>query len=690
MADFPQDRLDSWKDIAAYLGRDVSTVLRWKKQKGLPIHRLPGGQRAAIYAYKSEIDAWMAGKPAGQQTAMTQESFVTADQPVITPEKPEAPSGEPDILPAGAYPSASGTLSKPENSPSASAAMAKLISGQRSPWLFMGIGLFLAIFLVLKKLAVPSSAFISGYRQLTSDGFPKKDVLTDGRSVYFAETTPQGNIVARTILGSDTIQTLSAAFQNPHLLSINPARSEILLSDLPMDFPGRLWLLPLAGGRPRRLGHIRSLTAVLSPDGGRIAFALGRQLWLCYDDGSGEHRLTTLPHQIDSIAWDPSGERLRLILRKVNSGAFQIWDIHADGSNLRPLKRFAGQSGFDQFGLWGPDRSYFYSNNGQLWFYPHSFWFPWLTHPHRHKIPLGPLLVESFASSPQPGTLLVNAIIARDRVLRYSLRQRQFVPWRLNSSADFPAPAPNHHAVVYAIQPQNRPLLEKNLITGDEIHLIPDNMEAEYPQWSPDGRQIAFIGRFVTFQPWHIYLVPAKGGQPRRLTRNQFPEGMPTWSPDGAQIVFGELGRYGSQPGPKATIHIVNVHTGVTDSLPGSRGLWTARWSPNGRNIAALSLDSKKIELYNLHTQKWTVLASGTGISDLRWSPDARDLYFLTLGGENGAELCRLNVAQKKVMPLTRLNFDSTGWLGLSAGGRPLLTQHSPDSEIFAVRYHLP
>ena len=35
-------RLDSWKAIAAYLGRDMSTVIRWEKEKGLPVHRLPG------------------------------------------------------------------------------------------------------------------------------------------------------------------------------------------------------------------------------------------------------------------------------------------------------------------------------------------------------------------------------------------------------------------------------------------------------------------------------------------------------------------------------------------------------------------------------------------------------------------------------------------------------------------------
>src|SRR5574341_2635540 len=51
------DRLDSWKEVAAYLRRDESTVRRWEKE-GLPIHRHRHKFRAAVFAYKSELDTW--------------------------------------------------------------------------------------------------------------------------------------------------------------------------------------------------------------------------------------------------------------------------------------------------------------------------------------------------------------------------------------------------------------------------------------------------------------------------------------------------------------------------------------------------------------------------------------------------------------------------------------------------------
>jgi hypothetical protein len=54
----PSDRLESWKEIAAYLRREVRTVQRWEKREGLPVHRHHHDERASIYAYKAELDAW--------------------------------------------------------------------------------------------------------------------------------------------------------------------------------------------------------------------------------------------------------------------------------------------------------------------------------------------------------------------------------------------------------------------------------------------------------------------------------------------------------------------------------------------------------------------------------------------------------------------------------------------------------
>ncbi|MBI1874931.1 MAG: tetratricopeptide repeat protein [Acidobacteria bacterium] len=56
----PDARLESWKDIAAYLKRDVRTVQRWEKLDGLPIYRHGPGRLGGVFAYKPELDGWWA------------------------------------------------------------------------------------------------------------------------------------------------------------------------------------------------------------------------------------------------------------------------------------------------------------------------------------------------------------------------------------------------------------------------------------------------------------------------------------------------------------------------------------------------------------------------------------------------------------------------------------------------------
>lgn len=58
----PAERLDSWKEIAAYLKRDVATVRRWEKREALPVHRHLHQKLGSVYAYTSELDAWQEGR----------------------------------------------------------------------------------------------------------------------------------------------------------------------------------------------------------------------------------------------------------------------------------------------------------------------------------------------------------------------------------------------------------------------------------------------------------------------------------------------------------------------------------------------------------------------------------------------------------------------------------------------------
>ncbi|UAK25758.1 hypothetical protein [Sphingomonas nostoxanthinifaciens] len=71
-------RLDGWKSIATFLGRERTTVIRWANERGMPVHRVPGGRTGTVYAVRSELDDWLAGdlddpKPARQAEGKTKD-----------------------------------------------------------------------------------------------------------------------------------------------------------------------------------------------------------------------------------------------------------------------------------------------------------------------------------------------------------------------------------------------------------------------------------------------------------------------------------------------------------------------------------------------------------------------------------------------------------------------------------------
>ena len=89
------ERLDSWKEIAAYLGRDLRTVRRWERDKRLPVHRVPGGERRSVFAYRAQIDAWLENHDGDESVSSYREagqsaSVAPAPQSVAAAPEPKA------------------------------------------------------------------------------------------------------------------------------------------------------------------------------------------------------------------------------------------------------------------------------------------------------------------------------------------------------------------------------------------------------------------------------------------------------------------------------------------------------------------------------------------------------------------------------------------------------------------------
>src|SRR5215467_8412015 len=80
-----EDRLDSWKEIAEYLKRSVRTVRRWEAEERLPVHRHIHQRGGTVYAFKAELDAWLASRTPQVRPAQTAEGSTIGS--------PDSPTG---------------------------------------------------------------------------------------------------------------------------------------------------------------------------------------------------------------------------------------------------------------------------------------------------------------------------------------------------------------------------------------------------------------------------------------------------------------------------------------------------------------------------------------------------------------------------------------------------------------------
>jgi len=96
----PTDRLDSWKEIAAFLGGGERSARCWAKFLGSPFHHAPGGGQAGVYARRSEILSWMARNSSHPITLIQPSVSLPLRRPLFLPPVARYAVAFPRILPS--------------------------------------------------------------------------------------------------------------------------------------------------------------------------------------------------------------------------------------------------------------------------------------------------------------------------------------------------------------------------------------------------------------------------------------------------------------------------------------------------------------------------------------------------------------------------------------------------------------
>ena len=445
-------------------------------------------------------------------------------------------------------------------------------------------------------------------------------------------------------------------------------------------------------GSRHRLGNIVSSAASWSADGQTIAFAKGGTLNLARSDGSGTHTILTLDGKPSWIRWSPDAKKLRFTVADLKTGSESLWEAAADGTNPHPLLPGWNNPPSECCGGWTPDGRYFVFQSTQrgrsdIWAIREKGTLWGKSNQAPAHLTLGPMDFLGPVPSKDGKKLFVLGWQRRGELARYDAKSGQFVPFMSGISAESPSFSRDRQWVAYVSIPEGNPWKSK-LDGGERLQLTFLPLTAYEPRWSPDGKKIAFQG-IMPGQPWKMYLISSDGGAPEEVMTGI---GDPGWSPDGTSLIFHSGMADFASTSPRA-IQLLDLKTRQVSTIPASEGLYSPRWSPDGRHIAALRVGSETLQIFDVRTKKWGELAKIV-VGFPLWSWDSKYIYFDSL--ESVPNLYRVRIVDhnlEKVASLGGIRLAPTlgGILtGLAPDDSPLVVRNVGSQEIYALDMELP
>jgi Tol biopolymer transport system component len=673
------DRLDSWKEIAAYVKRSVRTVIRWETQKGLPVHRIPGGERQNVFAHRREIDAWMENGAAGS---------VDADDATVT-----------DVAPLDPVFALQVELAKadtPVSTWSPPGGVARIAWKKSMVWLGLAAALLAISASAVFWFTAPRQFVFAGEEQITNDGSLKTRLVTDGSNLYYGEWRDGRIVLVFVSVKGGVVHEIPTPFTQTEPMGISPDGGKILaLVSEGKERERAVWVIPLHGGSPSRAGSLLCHSAQWSPDGRQIACAFGNAIYLSTDNGGSPHPLQSFSGIPDEMHWSLDGKRIIFSVQDLSTWNRVIWELAITDrqpfavSWLIPLnfpaKEYGAISVLDgqDDGFVGLD-----GEGSNIWAFerPRT---PWRADFHLNEFTREPANVGSFALDPKARRLYMLKSTAGSGELEwFDKRSRQFRPFLPGISARDVDFSPDGRLITY-LRDSDRTLWVAASDGTSPRQIATDSMiNLELPRWSPDGKQIAFMGQRAS-APYRIYIVKSAGGTPREASDGTDNQGAPTWSPDGRRLVYG---RVMCQEERTCDIREIDLQTGKQSMVPGSERLSTARWSPDGQFIAALRSDRQQVFVLSRQTGKWRKVADGANGDDLAWARDSRTLY-ASRPGSDRPDVMRISVSNGKIEPAFDLSAFGklTGridtWFALTPDDSILFLRWMSGHEVYAIHY---
>jgi len=515
----------------------------------------------------------------------------------------------------------------------------------------------------------------------------------DGTRLYFSQMS-NGDpelAVALAVNGEISHFQLPEEIGAPLIGSLAPDGSKLLIhSHLQAEPEQPLWIAPTLGGDARRVPNVLAHDATWMPDGRHLLIANSSELTIVAADGTDQHKLASTPGLAFWLRWSPDGRRLRFTLRDPKRQTTELWEVAANGSNPHPLLQGWSQPASECCGSWtsdGRDFVFQSEHNGHknIWALRER---PWLLRDRKpRQITNGPLDYEAPSTPPGGHRTYFIGVNEQIELLRALPKSSAFVGLDQNLSAAALAEYSPDGRWVAWLNASDGSLWRSRTDGTARVELVSPGMRIFAMKWSPDNKRLALMAE-EPGMPWKLYLIDADSGIPIRLLNEDRNEADPDWSPDGQSIVFGRLPDRMDSRQPKA-IYLLNLQTRKVTEIPGSTGLFSPRFSPDGRYIAAIRLDQKALLLFDRTQQQWTTITTH-GVGDPAWSHDGRYLYFQDFL-ETGKPIYRIAVpggSAEQVATIGNLRpVAATDFrlIGLAPGDLPIVSAHTSTVNLYSV-----
>jgi Tol biopolymer transport system component/DNA-binding winged helix-turn-helix (wHTH) protein len=568
----------------------------------------------------------------------------------------------------------------------------------KSLLVYVAILSVLVVAAVVYRLLPTQPPRVLGFTQITHDGLRKGQIFTDGERLYFQELEGDHFVVSQVSVAGGETSVVPTPFQNVSIGGITPDGSALFIGSFQGTANGsEAWLMPVPGGSPRRLGDLVATSVAWSPDGSQIVFSQGPEIYVAKSVDNKPSKLAAASNPVYGIRFSPDSRKLRFEVVDPRNGSSSIWEMARDGSGLRELLPGWNSDPRECCGSWTPDGRYFLfqsyrDGRNSLWALAEgASWLDGKAKPV--QLTNGPLDFESPLASKDGKRIFAIGAQPRCEMMRYDGKSG-FAPYFSGGSVRDLAFSADGKWVAYVSVPEGQ--LWRSRVDGSEkLQLTSAGMFAGLPRWSPDGKQIVFMGESLRTD-FLAYLISSDGTGLRELIPGAEVGYDPGWSPDGKSIIL-TLNAAGSPEhsgGDGPGIVTYDLGTQKVVAVPGAKQMFSPRWSPDGRYLAAITDDSLQLMLFDRSSQQWQELVK-LPIGYPSWSHDGQYIYFDTTLSDDPA-FFRLRISDRKLERLLSLKgmrqfWGPLGsWTGLAPDDSPLLVRDTSSQEIYALDWQAP